>query len=242
MVTSAAPLLEMRRIDKSYPGVRALHQVDLTLARGEVLALVGENGAGKSTLIKMLGGAHQPDAGSIRIDGADVNLERPSDAIRAGIGVIYQEFNLVPGLTAWENIFLGRERGVGFVRRSEERRQAKELFERIGVDIPVDTPCQQLSVAQQQIVEIAKALSQDVRLLVMDEPSATLSPQEMGRLFDIIRDLKAQGIGVIYISHRLDEVFDIADRVMVLRDGQNVGDAAIDQMTRGRLIEMMVGR
>jgi ribose transport system ATP-binding protein len=201
MVTGAALLLEMRGIDKSFPGVRALRAVDLTLARGEVLALVGENGAGKSTLIKMLGGAHQPDAGSIRIDGVEVRLEDPAAANGAGIGVIYQEFNLVPALAAWENFFLGREAGAGFVRRGEEQRRAKELFQRIGVEVPVDTPCGRLSVAQQQIVEIAKALSQDVRLLVMDEPSATLMPQEVDRLFDIIRDLRSQGIGVVYISH-----------------------------------------
>ena len=239
---SDSPLLEMRGIEKSFPGVRALHGVDLTLQRGEVLALLGENGAGKSTLIKMLGGAHQPDSGSIRLDGVDVLLSDPTAANAAGIGVIYQEFNLVPGLAAWENIFLGRERRLGFVDRTEERRRAQALFDQIGVPVPIDTPCGELSVAQQQAVEIAKALSQDVKLIVMDEPSAAITPHEVARLFQIIRDLKTRGIGVIYISHRLDEIFEIADRVLVLRDGEPAGMAPIGELTRQRMIELMVGR
>ncbi len=237
-----SPLLTMQGIEKTFPGVRALRGVDLTLREGEVLALLGENGAGKSTLIKMLGGAHTPDSGSICIEGVDAQFSNPSEAIAAGIGIIYQEFNLIPGLAAWENIFLGRESHFGMVRRTEERRRAEELFARIGVAIPVDVPCGELSVAQQQIVEIAKALSQDVRLIVMDEPSAALTPQEVERLFDIIRDLKQSGIGVIYISHRLDEVFEIADRVVILRDGEVVGESAAAELTRQKMIEMMVGR
>ena len=233
----------MRGIEKSFPGVRALSGVDLTLQEGEVLALLGENGAGKSTLIKILGGAYRPDGGTIRINGERVDITNPNDAIDAGIGIIYQEFNLVPALTAWENIFLGREKTTaGFVHRRDERKRAIELFKKIGVDVPVDTPCGRLSVAQQQIVEIAKSLSQDVRLIVMDEPSAALTPQEVSRLFDIIRDLQSHGIGVVYISHRLDEIFEIADRVMVLRDGEYVGSEPIDQLDRQRMIEMMVGR
>ncbi|MFG0295696.1 MAG: sugar ABC transporter ATP-binding protein, partial [Maioricimonas sp. JB045] len=239
---AAPPLLEMRGIEKSFPGVRALRGVDLTLHGGEVLALLGENGAGKSTLIKTLGGAHQPDAGTIRIDGQQVALPSPSASMAAGIGIIYQEFNLVPALAVWENIFLGRESTRGFVHRSAERRKARELFDQIGVNIPVDAPCGTLSVAQQQIVEIAKALSQNVRMIVMDEPSAALTPQEVSRLFTIIRDLKQRGIGVIYISHRLDEIFEIADRVVVLRDGGPAGEASIEELTRQRMIEMMVGR
>jgi ribose transport system ATP-binding protein len=242
MVLDQIPLLEMRGIEKSFPGVRALNGVDLTLHRGEVLALLGENGAGKSTLIKMLGGAIQPDNGSICMDGTNVDLANPKSAIAAGIGIIYQEFNLVPGLPVWENIFLGRESNKAWIGRRTERQRTRELFELIGVSIDCDALCGDLSVAQQQTVEIAKALSQDVRLIVMDEPSAALTPQEVTYLFKIIRDLKRRGIGVIYISHRLDEIFEIADRVLVLRDGETVGESPIGQLTRQRMIEMMVGR
>ncbi|HVX12948.1 MAG TPA: sugar ABC transporter ATP-binding protein [Pirellulales bacterium] len=240
--SSEHPLLEMRGIEKSFPGVRALRGVDLTLRRGEVLALCGENGAGKSTLMKILGGAHLPDRGSVRIGGSEVQFKNPASASAAGVGIIYQEFNLVPGLAAWENIFLGRETGRGFVRRGAERRETQRRFDQMGVTIPLDVPCGELSVAQRQIVEIAKALSQDARLIVMDEPSAAITPQEVTRLFKIIRDLQKQGIGVIYISHRLDEIFEIADRVLVMRDGETVGESTIGDLTRPRLIGLMVGR
>src|SRR6056297_133729 len=240
---AAVTLLRMRGIDKKFPGVHALRGIDLALHAGEVLALLGENGAGKSTLIKVLGGAHRPDAGTIEIAGEIVEIQSPADAMRVGIGIIYQEFNLVPALSAWENIFLGREPTVaGFIRRGEERRRAQELFDRIGVRIPIDAPCGQLSVAQQQVVEIAKALSQEVRIIVMDEPSAALTPSEVERLFAIIRDLRSQGIGVVYISHRLDEIFEIADRVTVMRDGEHVSTEPIEKLTRQRMIESMVGR
>lgn len=241
-MVNTSPLLEMKGIEKSFPGVRALSGVDLKLHRGEVLALMGENGAGKSTLIKTLGGAHQPDRGTIAIEGRRVSLSSPSAAIDAGIGVIYQEFNLIPALNAWENIFLGREKSGFFVARKQERSRAAELFNQLGVDIPLDVPCQQLSVAQQQLVEIAKALSQEVRILVMDEPSASLTPQEVEKLFVIIRELQSRGIGIIYVSHRLDEIFDIADTITVLRDGAYVGDAPTRELTREQMIEMMVGR
>lgn len=237
-----APLLEMRGIEKSFPGVHALADVELDLHRGEVLALLGENGAGKSTLIKMLGGAHQPDHGSIRLEGRDAELRSPAAAIAAGIGVIYQEFNLVPDLTACENIFLGKEKNRVFVQRGGERRRALDLFRQIGVEIPLDVPCRRLSTAQQQIVEIVKALAQDARLIVMDEPTASLSPHEADHLFSVIRDLRRHGMGVIYISHRLDEVFAIADRVVVLRDGQRVGQGAVGNLDRQQIIELMVGR
>jgi len=241
--TVNTPLLSMRGIDKSFPGVQALRQVDLDLQRGEVLALLGENGAGKSTLIKVLGGAHRPDAGSIVIEGDRAHIASPADAQRAGIAVIYQEFNLVPTLSARENIFLGQERAkVSFVRRREERRDADALFRRLGVLVDPETLCRDLTVAQQQIVEIAKALWLDARIVVMDEPSATLTPKEIDRLVDVIRELQASGIGVIYISHRLDEIFNIADRVTILRDGGHVMTSPIGGLTRDQLIEAMVGR
>jgi len=241
--TTLTPLLRMDGIQKRYPGVYALQGVDLELHSGEVLALMGENGAGKSTLIKVLGGACIPDSGNISIDGESVQIKHPVDASRAGIGVIYQEFNLVPGLSARENIFLGREKtAAGFTHDGNEHKLARELFQRIGIDINPETPCRQLSVAQQQAVEIAKALAQRARIIVMDEPSATLTTQEVAHLFEIIRDLKRQGIGIIYISHRLDEIYTIADRVMVMRDGQYVGSKPVTQLSREEMIEMMVGR
>jgi ABC-type sugar transport system ATPase subunit len=239
----SAPMLEMRGIAKSFPGVQALRGVSLTLNAGEVLALLGENGAGKSTLMKVLGGAFRAEAGSIEIDGAAQHFTGPQDSRRAGVGVIYQEFNLVPGLTASENIFLGQEpTRMGFVARAQERRQAAELFKRLGVEIDLDAPCRRLTTAQQQLVEIAKALVLKARIIVMDEPSAALTSHEVSRLFAIIAELKRQGIGIVYISHRLEEIFTVADRVTVLRDGMNVGERTIGQVKRQELIELMVGR
>ncbi|MCE9544521.1 MAG: sugar ABC transporter ATP-binding protein [Planctomycetia bacterium] len=233
----------MQGIEKSFPGVRALRGVSLTLRGGEVLALMGENGAGKSTLIKVLAGAHLPDAGTIELDGQPVHFRSPHESQRAGIAVIYQEFNLIPGLSARENIFLGNERSrAGFVSRGSERAVAAELFQRLGLAIDPETPCRRLTIAQQQGVEIAKALLLDARIIVMDEPTAALTPPEVDRLFQIINELRSRGIGVIYISHRLDEVFKIADSITVLRDGANVGGCTTSEMSRGKLIEMMVGR
>ena len=235
-------MLELRHISKSFPGVQALTNVSLSLGRGEVLALMGENGAGKSTLIRMLGGAHRPDSGTITIDGRELQMNSPAEAMRAGIGVIYQELTLIPALSVCDNLFLGRDRGRFWIAQRAERRRATEIFSRMGVEIPLDVPVGQLSIAQQQLVEIARVLSQDVRILVMDEPSAALTPQEVDRLFTLMAELKAQGIGIIYISHRLEEVFAVADRVTVLRDGQHVADSDIRDLNRSRLIELMVGR
>lgn len=236
-------LLEMREIDKSFPGVQALNGVDLDLYSGEVLALLGENGAGKSTLIKILGGAHAPTAGNVLVGGREVNLSTPHASQAAGIGIIYQEFNLVPHLSARENIFLGQESGRGgFIDTGEERRKASDLFRRLGTPIDPEYRCSDMTVAQQQVVEIAKALSQDARILVMDEPSATLTPQEVERLLKIVRELRTQGLGIIYISHRLEEVYEISDRIMVLRDGGHVATRPTGELGREALIELMVGR
>ena len=237
------PVLSMRGIHKQFPGVHALKGVDLDLYHGEVLALIGENGAGKSTLIKMLGGALHPTAGHISILGRMTKIQTPEKARALGIGIIYQEFNLIPHLSARENIFLGQEITKGiFIDVTEERRRAVELFNRIGLSIDPDKPCIELSIAEQQIVEIAKALAQNIKILVMDEPSAALTPQEVAGLFRIIKDLKKQGISIIYISHRLDEIFQICDRVLVLRDGSFIGSKPIGSITRREMIEMMVGR
>lgn len=239
----SAPLLGMRGIVKSFPGVQALRGVDLCLLHGEVLALLGENGAGKSTLMKVLGGAHRADAGTVTINGRQCRFQSPQDSRKAGVAVIYQEFNLVPSLTVVENIFLGQEvTRAGFVARKREHQRAKALFARLGVEIDLDAPCEGLSTAQQQLVEIAKSLACDARIIVMDEPSAALTAHEVERLFTITRDLKQQGIGIIYISHRLEEVFSIADQVVVLRDGKNVGERPIARITRSEMIELMVGR
>jgi ribose transport system ATP-binding protein len=239
----ASPILEMIVIDKAFAGVQALHGVNLTLHPGEILALLGENGAGKSTLMKVLSGAHTPDAGTIRIQGNEVRLPNPQAGIRAGIAVIYQEFSLVPALSARANIFLGQESTrAGFVRHDQERRQVADVFARLGVTIDPETPCGRLSIAEQQTVEIARALVRDARILVLDEPTAALSAHEVERLFAILRELKGRGIGIIYISHRLDETFLLADRIMVMRDGANVGDWAAGAVARAELIERMVGR
>lgn len=243
MVTPAPQLLSMRGIHKHFPGVHALKGIDLDLYKGEVLALMGENGAGKSTLIKILGGAHQPTSGEVKLQNETINIQSPQKAQELGIGIIYQEFNLVPHLTVRENIFLGKAKSrSGFINKREEENIAKELFSKIGIKIDPNSYCRDLSTAEQQIVEIVKALSSDVKIMVMDEPSATLTPQEVEGLFKIIRDLQKQGIGIIYISHRLDEIFDIADRVMVMRDGEYIGTKPMQEISRQEMIEMMVGR
>jgi len=233
----------MRNIKKRFPGVLALKNIDLDLDPGEVLALIGENGAGKSTLIKILGGAHPTDAGTVHIDNEPVQLRTPGQSQAAGIGIIYQEFNLVPYLTAAENIYLGQAKNRGgWIRRTEEHREAQRLFDRLGMKIDPTTLCAHLNIAEQQVVEIAKALAIEAKILVMDEPSATLTPQEVQKLLAIIRELQSQGIGVIYVSHRLDEVLEVADRVMVLRDGEHVDTRPITHINRRQMIELMVGR
>lgn len=236
-------LVEMCGIEKSFPGVYALKNVSMKLKHGEVLALVGENGAGKSTLIKVLGGAYLPDDGEIYINDVSVHIPNPNSSQQLGVSIIYQEFNLIPDLTVRENIFLGREKTrLGFINYAHEIQQSQQLFGKIGIDIDPNARCRDLTVAQQQTVEIAKALSVNAKIIVMDEPTATLTSQETERLFAIIRELKMQGLGIIYISHRLEEIFEVADRVMVLRDGQHVGTSNVETINREKLIEMMVGR
>ncbi|HXP93660.1 MAG TPA: sugar ABC transporter ATP-binding protein [Candidatus Binatia bacterium] len=240
---SGAPLLEMRAIEKSFPGVRALDGVSFVLYAGEVHALVGENGAGKSTLMKILAGAHGADAGEIAIDGKTVAIDGPRAAERLGVGMIYQEFNLVPELDAIDNITLGEEpqRGI-FLDAGAARRESQAILDELGIALPFDVPVRRLSVAQQQMIEIAKALLRKARILVMDEPTAALTEREIDRLFALIAKLKASGVGIIYISHRLEELPRIADRVTVLRDGKAIETRPLAEMPPDEMIRLMVGR
>ena len=236
-------LLWMENVSKSFPGVQALDNVNLAVGRGEILGLIGENGAGKSTLMKILSGVYAMDQGSISLEGRPVHIHSPHQGQQLGISIIYQEFNLMPNLSVMENIFVGREAGrFGMVSRSRLRQQTRALLERLGVRLDTDAIVRNLSVAEQQMVEIAKALSLQVKVLVMDEPTSALTEVEVTRLLEIMRDLKRDGIGVIFISHRLEEVLEICDRVAVLRDGQNVGSLPASAATEDELIRMMVGR
>ncbi len=239
------PRLCCNRMRKAFPGVLALDDVSLHVGRGSVHAVVGENGAGKSTLIKILSGAIEADAGGIEIDGYPVSITDARTAQREGIATVYQEFNLVPHLSVSENIFLGRWPRSGmtrFVDFPSLHAQATGLLATLGIRLPVRSQMSTLTIAQQQMVEIAKALSLNARILILDEPSAVLTSHELDALFTLIRDLKAQDVSVIYISHRLDEVFKIADTVTVLRDGKHISTRPVDQTSRDQLIVEMVGR
>ncbi len=240
-----APLLAMRGIVKVFPGVRALDGVDLTVRSGEVHCLLGQNGAGKSTLIKILSGAYRPDEGEIAWEGTPITLASPLAANRLGIATIYQELDLVDGLTVAENIFLGHElTAAGFSHRGDMGARSAALLTRLGhPEIRPATEVRRLSTAQQQIVSIARALSHDVRLLIMDEPSAVLDPEEVESLFRLVSDLRADGVGVVYISHRLEEIQRIGDRITVLKDGRTVGsDLPVTGTGIPAVIRMMTGR
>ena len=238
------PILQMRNISKTFPGVTALKAVNFDLAPGKVHALVGENGAGKSTLIKILSGAIPKTSGEIFIDGNLVAINNPSEAQSLGIAVIYQELMLAPALSAGENILLGRfpRRFRFFIDRKSMFRTARQLTGLLGLNVDLAVPVQLLTIAQQQMIEVAKALSLNARIIVMDEPSAVLTPHELNRLFQVIAELKQQGVAFIYISHRLEEIFRIADRVTVLRDGEVQGTRLISEVNRDQIINMMVGR
>ena len=240
------PFLELQGISKLYPGVVALDDVSLAVEPGEVIGLVGENGAGKSTLMKVLGGVVAPTRGRIRVDGVERSAMTVPGAIAAGIAFVHQELNLLDNLDAAGNVFIGREpRTPGPLRLLDRRRMAAEvrpIFARLGVDFGPDAPVAELSLAQRQLLEIAKALSLRSRLVIMDEPTSSLTISETGRLLDVIADLKASGVSTIFISHRLAEVKQCADRVVVLRDGRLVGRLGRDEITPAAMIRLMIGR
>jgi len=238
------PILEMRNISKTFVNLRVLKNVSLSVRSGEVHALMGENGAGKSTLMKVLSGAYRADAGGeIRIGGQPVTIEGPLAARRLGISIIYQELSLAPNLTVAENIFLGAELSRnGSVDRRAMNVAAEPILARLGVTFTPRTMVGSLSMAERQLVEIARALHARSRILVMDEPTTSLSSRETEKLFDLIRSLRTEGLAIIYISHRMGEIYDLSDRVSVLRDGGYVGTLDRADLSAERLVQMMVGR
>ena len=242
----ALPLLELKGITKRFPGVQALTDVSLEVYPGEIVALIGENGAGKSTLLKTLGGVHQPEEGTIVIDGKVVTINSVNDAAAFGIGFIHQELNVLDNVDVAGNIFLGREPVTGGPLRLIDRRKihadAAGYMKRLGINVPTTTRLGDLPIAYQQMVEIAKALSMNTRILLMDEPTSSLTLSETETLLKITEDLRAQGVSIIYISHRLSEVKQIADRVVALRDGRNAGGLAKEEISHERMVKLMVGR
>lgn len=234
----------MKQISKRFPGVIALDEVDFEISKGEVVALAGENGAGKSTLMKILGGVYVPDGGKIFIEGSETTIRSVTDATENGVGFVHQELNVLDNLTVAENVYLGREpRIFGFlVDRGKINADTSVYLERLGLSLPSETPLGELSIAQQQMVEIAKALSLNARIVIMDEPTSSLTLTETERLLEVIKDLREQGVSIIYISHRLGEIKEIADKVVVLRDGKNAGVLGREEINHDAIVKLMVGR
>ena len=240
---SETPLLEVRNLSKSFPGVRALSQVNLKLGHGEVLALIGENGAGKSTLMKILAGVQTQDEGEILLNGRVVRFNNVEQSMQRGIALIHQELNLSDNLDVGANIFLGREPGLlGVINKNKIRQEANRFLDMVGLDVSPDTLVGDLTIGRQQMVEIAKALSINARVLIMDEPTSSLSSKETEALFRVVEQLRDSGVSVIYISHRLREVKRLANRVTVFRDGENAGDLEKDQIDHDAMVSLMVGR
>jgi ribose transport system ATP-binding protein len=241
--TNSPPLLEVRQVSKQFTSVRALDDVSLRLERGEVVAVVGENGAGKSTLMRIVAGVETPTAGEILVDGEAVQFTSISQALRLGISLIHQELNLADNLSVGANIFLGREpRRFGLIDRAAIDRDSCKYLEMVGLDVDPQTIVSTLSIGKQQLVEIAKALSTNARILIMDEPTSSLSEHEAARLFEVVHDLRARGVSILYISHRLREVEQLADRVVVLRDGKLSGELSRHENSRQNMIRLMIGR
>ena len=237
-------MIQMNGISKSFSGNQVLNDVSFELANGEIHALMGENGAGKSTLMKILSGIHHKDSGHIRVDGEEHTFKTIKDSERCGIHVIHQELNILPDLSVAENLFLGKELTYGFsiMKRAEMRRQAHDLLCKLGLDIDPKTRAGDLSVGKQQLVEIAKAIASDAKYIVMDEPTAALTDREIQTLFETVRELKNKGISFVYISHRMEEIFAICDRITILRDGQYAGVRDIPKTSFDEIVAMMVGR
>jgi ABC-type sugar transport system ATPase subunit len=244
MNEDASHLLRIEQVSKSFPGVQALSDVNLDLNEGEILALVGENGAGKSTLIQVLTGALEPDTGCLFLDGEEAHFNHPQEAEAAGISAVYQELSLVNNLTVAENIFAGRQplNSVKLINVGQMNRESQKWLDRFEATFPPTVRVDSLSLGNQQVVEITKAMSRNARFLILDEPTSSLSLQEAGRLFDLLRQLRDQGLGIIFVSHHLEEVFDISDRIAVLRDGEHVGTVPTETSDEGQIISMMVGR
>ncbi|WP_246737937.1 MULTISPECIES: sugar ABC transporter ATP-binding protein [Rhizobium] len=243
-VPNAEFLLAAEGIRKEFPGVLALDDVSFRLKRGSVHALMGENGAGKSTLMKILAGIYTPDQGEVTLRGVPIRLQSPLDALENGIAMIHQELNLMPYMTVAENIWIRREprNRLGFVNHGEMHRMTADLFKRLRIDIDPEIEVRHLSVASRQMVEIAKAVSYESDVLIMDEPTSALTETEVGHLFSIIRDLRSHGIGIVYITHKMNELFEISDEFSVFRDGRYIGTHAASDVTRDDIIKMMVGR
>jgi ribose transport system ATP-binding protein len=240
---AVTPVLEMRGITKRFQGFTALQDVNLTIYPGEVHALMGENGAGKSTLMKILAGAYIADEGEIRINGVPTKISNPASARQAGINLIYQELNVAPNLTVTENMYMGSELKKGqFLNRKAMQAEAQRVLDSLGASFSANTIVGSLAIAEQQQVEIARALKDNSRILVMDEPTAALSDRETEHLFEVIRQLRSNGIAIIYISHRMEEIYALADRISVLRDGQYIGSLTREEISPQRLVQMMVGR
>jgi ribose transport system ATP-binding protein len=239
-----SPVLEVKKVSKSFSGIYALKNIDLEIFPGEVTAIIGENGAGKSTLMKIISGVYTEYDGDVILNGEKVCYKNPKEAEEQGVIIIHQELNLIPYLSITENLFLGNEliNRLGLLDYPKMRKKAKELLARLHLEIDPDTPLNQLRVGQQQLVEIAKALMLDSKVLIMDEPTSAISDHEVALLFQIISDLKAKGVAIVYISHKLNELFEIADRFTVLRDGERIGSGIMKETTHDQLIQMMVGR
>ncbi len=241
---SQPPAVQMLGIRRHFPGVQALKGVDFSVQQGEIHAILGENGAGKSTLMKILAGAERKDEGRILLTGDEVHISGPTDALRRGISTVYQETSLAGHLSVAENLFIGRlpRNPVGFVQWRRLHRDARGVLERLKLELPLRVPVSELTIAQQQMTEIAKALSHQVRVLVLDEPTSALTEAEITELHRVLRDLRTQGVAIIYISHTIEEILSLCDRVTVLRDGENVGERLVSETTPDELIRMMVGR